>query len=98
VLIHLVEPQPVDGTDPVENYRAIRNELVQYAHGLAERPEIVAVSKAELPAAAEVQARLAEATGSEVLMFSSVTGQGLDRLLQAAYAALTLSRSAGEGH
>ena len=33
-----------------ENYRAIRGELEQYGHGLAERPEIVAVSKAELPA------------------------------------------------
>ena len=55
VLIHLVEPEPIDGTDPIENYRAIRSELEQYGHGLADRPEIVAVSKAELPAAAEVQ-------------------------------------------
>ena len=53
VLVHLVEPEPVDGTDPIENYRAIRSELEQYGHGLADRPEIVAVSKAELPAAAE---------------------------------------------
>ena len=49
VLVHLVEPEPVDGTDPIENYRAIRSELEQYGHGLADRPEIVAVSKAELP-------------------------------------------------
>ena len=36
VLIHLVEPEPVDGTDPIENYRTIRSELEQYGHGLAE--------------------------------------------------------------
>lgn len=88
VLVHLVEPQPMDGTDPVANYQAIRGELVQYGHGLAERPEIIAVSKAELPGAEEVRQKLAEATGREVLLFSAVTGQGLDRLLQAAYAAL----------
>jgi GTP-binding protein len=88
VLIHLVEPMPMDGTDPVENFWAIRRELEQYGHGLADRPEIVAVSKAELPGAEEVRGRLAEATGREVLMFSSVTGQGLDRLLQKAYAQL----------
>jgi GTPase len=88
VLIHLVEPAPVDGTDAVENYNAIRGELEQYGHGLADRPEIIAISKAELPGAEEARARLAEATGGEVLMFSSVTGQGLDRLLQRAYAVL----------
>ncbi|MEX2307730.1 MAG: GTPase ObgE [Pirellulales bacterium] len=88
VLIHLVEPQPTDATDPVENYLAIRRELDHYGHGLADRPEIIAISKAELPGAEEVQTRLAEATGREVLLFSSVTGQGLDRLLQQAYAQL----------
>jgi GTP-binding protein len=97
VLIHLVEPQPVDGTDPVENYRAIRSELVQYGHGLANRPEILAVSKAELPGAAEVQAKLAEAAGCEVILFSSVTGQGLDLLLRAAHAALTEARQFENG-
>jgi len=88
VLVHLVEPSPMDGTNPVENYKAIRGELEQYGHGLAERPEIIAISKAELPGADEARARLAESTGREVLMFSSVTGQGLDRILQQAYARL----------
>jgi GTP-binding protein len=85
VLVHLVEPHPADGTDPVANYRSIRHELEQYGHGLAERPEIVAVSKSELPGAEEVRQRLAEASGGEVIAFSSVTGQGLDQLLQAAF-------------
>jgi GTP-binding protein len=84
----LVEPAPVDGTDPLENYKAIRSELEQYGHGLADRPEIIAISKAELPGAEDVRQHLAAATGKEVLAFSSVTGQGLDRLLQLAYAQL----------
>ncbi len=95
VLIHLVEPQPVDGTDPVENYQSIRRELEQYGHGLAERAEIVAVSKAELPDTNQVQRRLADATGRDVLLFSSVTGQGLDRVLQTTYAVLQQSRQGG---
>jgi GTPase len=88
VLIHLVEPLPMDGTDPVENYRAIRSELEHYGHGLATRPEIIAVSKAELPNAVEIQQRLAATTGRDVLLFSSVTGQGIDRLLRDAYSLL----------
>ncbi len=93
VLIHLVEPQPMDGTDPIENYRAIRSELEQYGHGLADRPEILAVSKAELPTAVEVQEKLAAIAGREVIAFSSVTGQGLDKLLRAAHIALIEARS-----
>jgi GTP-binding protein len=88
VLVHLVEPLPADGGDPIENYRAIRGELEQYGHGLADRPEIVAVSKAELPGADEVRTRLAAATDRDVLLFSSVTGQGLNLVLQAAHAQL----------
>ena len=88
VLVHLVEPMPMDGSDPVENYRTIRSELVEYGHGLGERPEIIAVSKAELPDAEEVRERLAAETGRDVLLFSSVTGQGLDKVLQTAYAVL----------
>ena len=81
VLIHLVEPTPMDGTDPVENYHAIREELRQYDAPLAERPEIVAVTKAELPGADEVQSALAEKFSCPVFLISSVTGQGLRELL-----------------
>lgn len=82
ILIHLVEPMPIDESDPLENYRSIRRELTEYRHQLEERPEILAVTKSELPAAAEVQQILESETGSEVLLISAVTGDGLPRLLQ----------------
>ena len=91
VLVHLVEPTPLDGSDPVENYLAIREEVKQYDANLASRPELVAVSKAELPGADEVRDRLAEATGSQVLLFSSVTGRGLNELVRSANNLLTRS-------
>jgi GTP-binding protein len=81
ILVHLVEPQPIDGSDPIDNYRAIRRELEEYAHELGQRPEIVAVSKAELPEAAAVQGLLSATVGREVLAISAVTGEGLDTLL-----------------
>ncbi len=83
ILVHLVEPMPVDGSDPLENYRVVRTELEQYDAALALRPEIVVVSKAELPGSAEVRGALAAKLNREVLAISAVTGQGLDRLLQA---------------
>lgn len=88
ILIHLVEPEPTDGTDPLTNYRAVRSELEQYDVQLAHRPEIIAVTKSELSGAAEVADALAAATGNAVLRISAVTGQGLDRLMAAITAEL----------
>ena len=92
VLVHLVEPSPVDGSDPVQNYLAIREELKLYDVDLAGRPEIVAVSKSELPDAHEVGAQLADAIGREVLLFSSVTGQGLKELMNQTHTLLVSER------
>jgi len=88
VLVHLVEPLPSDGTDPLQNYWTIREELKQYQGDLADRPEIIAVSKAELPGAQDLQQELQHSVGKEVLLFSSVTGQGLNQLMSSTYALL----------
>ncbi|MGL4513707.1 MAG: GTPase ObgE [Lacipirellulaceae bacterium] len=88
VLIHLVEPEPQDATDPIANYHTIRAELALYDAALAQRPELLAVSKAELPSSAEVAEQLAAASGRRVYRFSSVTGEGLKELLSDAYALL----------
>lgn len=80
ILVHLVEPMPMDETDPITNYRTIRSELEQYDETLIQRPEIIAVTKAELPGAEEIRDRLAAELGREVLLISAVTGQGLNRL------------------
>jgi GTP-binding protein len=81
LLVHLVEPLPMDGSDPIANYHAIRRELALYNANLGERPEILVVSKSELPGADEVREKLATETGNEVLGISAVTGTGLNQLL-----------------
>src|SRR5204863_623318 len=55
VLVHLVEPLPADSSDPLANYRTVRKELELYSAPLADKPEIVAVSKAELTGAEAVR-------------------------------------------
>lgn len=81
ILVHLVEPEPADGTDPVANYDAIVEELRLFNPLLVERPEIVAISKSELLSAREAHDRLAAHLGREVLQISAVTGQGLNELV-----------------
>src|SRR5438477_1098029 len=65
VLVHLVEPFPADGTAPLDNYRAIRRELELYNPALATKPEVVAVSKAELTGSGDVRAALEAELGRE---------------------------------
>ena len=81
VLVHLVEPFPTDGGDPLQNYRTIRRELEQYDPALARKPEFVAVSKSELTGSDEVRDQLARELGVEVESISAVTGQGLAKLM-----------------
>jgi GTP-binding protein len=88
VLVHLVEPDPMDQTDPIENYRTIREELRMYDATLLDRPEIVVVSKAELPGSQEIAAQLHEDLGRPVMAISAVTGRGLPELIQKLQSAL----------
>jgi GTP-binding protein len=81
VLVHLVEPLPADGSDPVQNYRTVRRELELHGRALLDKPEIVAVSKCELTGSDEIRCRLEEELGKAVLAISAVTGQGLNRLV-----------------
>ena len=77
VLLHLV-----DGTaeDPGHSYRVIRAELDAYGHGLAEKPEIVALSKADALDAESLDAAragLARACGRTPLLLSSASREGV---------------------
>jgi GTP-binding protein len=87
-LVHLVEPAPLDETDPIANYVQIRNELRLYDPTLIDRPEVVVVSKCELPEAAECAMQLSLHLGRDVLQVSSATGQGLAELVRRVVQAL----------
>ena len=89
ILIHLVEPAPMDGTDPWENYQTIRRELVAFDPTLGERKEFVVITKSDLPEAEEVQTQFAERLGQEIWLISSATGSGLKPLTNAIYALLS---------
>jgi GTP-binding protein len=49
VFLHLLSLDPGEGRDPVSDYTALRKELSRFDPELATRPEIVALSKADLP-------------------------------------------------
>ncbi|MFW6189656.1 MAG: GTPase ObgE [Planctomycetota bacterium] len=81
LLVHVIDAMPVDDTDPVQNYRAIREELRLHGGKLAEKPELVAANKCDLHGAAEHVRRLREELDREVVEISALTGDGLRRLV-----------------
>jgi GTP-binding protein len=82
VFVHLVEPDPMDQSDPIHNYVAIRDELRLYDESLLKRPEIIVVTKSELPGSAEIAEKLRAETNRPVYNISAVTGKGLPDLVR----------------
>jgi GTPase len=83
VLLHLVDGT---GNDVAGAYRTIRAELEAYGQGLADKPEIVALSKADALTPDEVKtqsAKLKQAAKKTPLVLSAHSGQGVPEALRA---------------
>jgi GTP-binding protein len=97
VLLHLVDGT---GADAGEAYRIVRKELAAYGHGLAEKPEIIALSKADAlgaTATGRQAARLKRAAGKTPLLVSAVGGQGVVEVLRALFQVIEAGRRDAAG-
>jgi len=82
VLLHLVD---ATGEDPVGAWQTLRRELAEYGGGLAEKPEIVGLTKLDatpVDYAEEVCTALRAAGAESVLTLSSVAGTGVTDVLR----------------
>jgi len=96
VLLHLV-----DGTaeDVGAAYRVVRHELEAYGEGLAEKPEIVALSKCDAMTEDEIKAQvkaLKKAAKKTPLVLSSQSGQGVTEVLRALLDVIDRARAEAE--
>jgi GTP-binding protein len=81
VLLHLVD---ANDDDVATSYRIVRDELINYGEGLAEKPVVVALNKIDTlddELIAALSAELAEASGADVIPISGVSGTGVDWVL-----------------
>ncbi|MEX8993084.1 GTPase, partial [Salmonella enterica] len=68
VLLHLIDIDPIDGSDPVENARIIIGELEKYSQDLAAKPRWLVFNKIDLMDKTEAEEKakaIAEALGWE---------------------------------
>ena len=84
LLLHLVDP--IDTSrDPVERIRCLNAELESYRRELADKPQILALTKADAvqeTAAVDAVRRYAAETGQSCHLISSVSGVGLEALIR----------------
>jgi GTPase len=84
LLVHVLDLNPLDESDPVANHAAVEAELASYGAGLERLPRILALSKADLVPPEEADAareEWRERLGVDVVVTSAATGQGLDELV-----------------
>jgi GTP-binding protein len=89
VLLHLVTADPGEGRDPVADFDAINAELAAFDPELAKRPQIVAMSKGDLPDVREAwkkAKRKFSRRGIDLMLVSAATGEGVREVLSALYA------------
>jgi GTP-binding protein len=83
VLLHLVEGTSEDAG---EAYKTVRHEIEAYGHGLDEKPEVVALSKADAldeDTLKEQLKKLKKACRKTPYVISSASGKGVQEVLQA---------------
>src|SRR5205085_3637810 len=82
VLLHLVDGT---GEHAGKDYKTVRNELQAYGHGLTDKPEIVALSKADALSPEQLKeqtARFKRAAGKTPLVVSAAAHTGVPEVLR----------------
>jgi GTP-binding protein len=83
LLLHLIDGS---GEDPVEAWRIVRGELEGYGAGLTDKPELIALTKADLldeKKRSKIVKALEKETGATVFPISAPLEEGLEPLLDA---------------
>jgi GTP-binding protein len=88
LLVHVLDLNPVDGSDPAANFETVEAELREHGHGLADLPRLLALSKSDLVPPEDAERAVehwSERLGVEVISTSAATGDGLDELANAIF-------------
>ncbi|MBF0153639.1 MAG: GTPase ObgE [Magnetococcales bacterium] len=82
LLLHLLDCEPPDGSDPLDNFHTIEAELAKYSSHLAAKPRLLVLSKGDLIDTKQMQVLAKRlAVFGEVVAISAVSGQGVRELV-----------------
>lgn len=88
LIVHVVDISGIEGRDPVDDYRAIREELKQYNERLSLLPEIVVANKIDLITDESAIERFEQMTGVKVIPISAAAYENIDQLVKKIFSVL----------
>ncbi len=90
VLLHLIDVAEQTDRNPVDDYQVILKELENFSPELANKPTLLVASRVDAAGGDKRAAvrRLSQDLGKTLYEISAVTGEGLERLKRAVWAAL----------
>ncbi|MFC1677382.1 GTPase ObgE [Planctomycetota bacterium] len=80
IIVHILDIAPPDGSDPIDNYEQIREELNQYSKALAEKTEFIVLNKIDLDPENKIAQKIGKKLNKPTLHISAVTGAGIKEL------------------
>lgn len=106
VLLHVVDALPADGSQPIDNYTAVREELYRHSPRLAEKAELIALNKLDLVGSDDERQealrsfkRALRTVGAttDVVPLSGAARIGLEELLETLWSMLSKAGVKAEG-
>ncbi|MBQ3008987.1 MAG: GTPase ObgE [Oscillospiraceae bacterium] len=87
LLLHVVDVAGSEYRDPIEDFKLINSELVNFSEELSKRPQIAIANKADIATEEDIQRfrDFCEEQGIELFVISAATRQGLTDLVQTVY-------------
>ena len=83
VLVHVLDTSGMEGRNPIEDFYKINEELLKYNPKLAEKPQIIAANKMDIPGANEWLEKIRKEFENKVYKIypiSAATGEGINQL------------------
>ena len=87
LLLHVVDVSGSEGRDPIEDFKLINNELVNFSEELSKRPQIAVANKTDIATEEDIQRfrDFCNEQGIELFVISAATRKGLEGMVQTVY-------------
>ena len=85
IIVHILDIMPLDGTNPVDNYKKIKKELLSYSKELGKKKEVIVLNKIDLDPEGEILKKIKKKFRKKIFTISAVTGQGIKELKEGLY-------------
>lgn len=95
VLLHILDISDESYSNAWQDYETVNRELILFNPALMEKPQVVAINKIDLPITRErikKEIDIFERNGIKILAFSTITGEGIDTVINEITKALHMEK------